>query len=288
MATPSGQLEVRDTQASQFNNRDGIPRLDDPFRSISVAAAMVLCEYDTVVGPTPHEVMKLCDCPAIHLIFRDFTRNCWSRPGNAIRHCDVYAASAMYYESLGAPRPWQRPLGLPTSYPAGNAIHIADFMLRCRDFVVTYTHPEFASRCALDGEGASRLLVALLGVCIVAHERRAFPEGGPPAYDGSSSSSQWAADLDSWHDQHLGWLGEREHAAQAVSERKQQAQLAGRDPEATWLWSLVGAVDGPVECPGCDMARFCDTCRSVAPFHKAGCSQAAGEDCMALLEDLKI
>ncbi|KAI1493624.1 hypothetical protein F5X96DRAFT_666540 [Biscogniauxia mediterranea] len=287
MATPSGQLEVRNTQAPQFH-RDGSLHVDDPFRSISVAAAMVLCEYDTVVGPTPHEVMKLCDCPAIHLIFRDFARNCWSRPGNAIRYCDVHAASALYYESLGAPRPWQ----LPTSYPAAsNAIHhIADFMLRCRDFVVAYTHPEFASRCALDGEGASRLLVALLGVCIAAYERGAFPEGGPPADDGSSSSSssQWAADLDTWHDQHLGWLGERERAAQAVSERKQQAQLAGRDPEATWLWSLVGGVNDPVDCPGCDMARFCDICRSVAPFHEASYSQAAGEDCMALLEDLKI
>ncbi|KAI5924625.1 hypothetical protein F4810DRAFT_664431 [Camillea tinctor] len=253
-------LGVRNTQVPRFNS-DGSINIDDPFESPSVAAAIIACKNYTL-SPPPYEVITLCHCPAIHMIFRDFIRNCWSHPRNALHAHHVYEASAIYYHSFEAPVSWRRPSGLsPSLYPPSthNALYIADFMLRCRDFVNTQTDPFFAAAYNLGSEGASRMLIALLGVCMRAYKRRAFPEG-PLEYDGSI---EWP-DLGAWLSTHCGSPSDRLRATEAVNSRWESCCVGG-DLERDWLLNIVYSVDGPAICP---------ICYGLRPVHNDRCCWA--------------
>ncbi|KAI1505964.1 hypothetical protein F5X99DRAFT_427856 [Biscogniauxia marginata] len=141
--------------------------------------------------PTAIDIVQLSNCPAIHMIFRDFAKGWLPYPGVNITSNAAREAVAIFRDSLDIPRPWKVSSGSNLAQWCGIEVHIANFMLRCRDWI-KLQQPPFSMPSQVKRLTAPPVLFGILGVCILVYESGAFPDG-PLDVDASILES-----LDTW------------------------------------------------------------------------------------------
>ncbi|KAH9897123.1 hypothetical protein F4778DRAFT_744450 [Xylariomycetidae sp. FL2044] len=203
-------------------------------------------------------VLQLAESPVVHMIFREFVRDCWSFHPD-ITHEIARDAAVLFQSSSSSSSDtaasWSDAVPPPpdAKHGWGVEMHIAHFMGRCYGWV-QFRHPELGALFARDVEARTRALFGVLGACLRVLMVGRFPEG-PLEHDGAVEDA-----LVRWNLDYLGnELAYRANVIQIMRD-DDGAALVDVSRETGWFRDYLAL-----------LPEMCELCGWVEPDHSFRC-----------------